>query len=151
MANADSAEAKLGEKRVPLEEGLFTFPSSPSEQPHLIGSKCPSCGKVLFPLRPRCSVCGYAPTRELALSTRGRVYSCTVFRHHRRAPGYEGPLPYAYGRVELPEGVGILTAFTGYDLAKPLAIGSEVELTLEKFGEDGEGNDIVTFKFRPVQ
>jgi hypothetical protein len=31
-----------------------------------------------------------------------------------------------------------------------LSIGKEVELVIEKLHEDEEGNDVLTFKFRPI-
>jgi uncharacterized OB-fold protein len=88
--------------------------------------------------------------KEIALSQRGKVYSSTVHRHSKRPTMYEGPVPYAYGYVELPEGLIIRTVFTdcGYD--KPLSPDTPVELVLEKFEEDEEGNEVIVYRFRPI-
>ena len=62
---------------------------------------------------------------------------------------YKGPVPYAIGFVELPEGVRVETLFTDcnfYDLE----IGMEVELVLRDFYQYEGGNDLVTYMFRPV-
>src|SRR3972149_2830336 len=64
-------ETKSGKKRIPIEEGLFVMPSSPSEKGHLIGCKCKRCGRVFFPKRNRCAICFGDELGEMALSTNG--------------------------------------------------------------------------------
>jgi uncharacterized OB-fold protein len=66
-----------------------------------------------------------------------------------RPAEYKGPVPYAFGYVELPEGVRIESLFTGCDFEN-LEIGLCVELVLEKISEDEQGNDVVCHKFRPL-
>jgi len=140
----------LAKKHIPIEEGLFTLPS-PSDKGHLIGGKCNACGKVVFPKRTSCPVCFADLMDEVALSTRGKVHSCTVFRYRRTPPGYEGgTLPYSYGYVALPEGTALLTWYTGFDLKEPLKVNTEVEMVIEPFRIDKDGNEVMTFKFRPV-
>ncbi|MDO8491862.1 MAG: Zn-ribbon domain-containing OB-fold protein [Dehalococcoidia bacterium] len=138
-------------KQVSIDENVLALPDAPSEAPHLLGSKCRACGAVFFPQQHTCQKCFSSALDKVKLSRRGRVYSCTVFRHHRRPPGYKGPLPYLFGQVELPEGAGVLTLFTDCSFDQPLKRGTEVELLVERFGEDEAGNDVMTFKFRPVQ
>lgn len=151
MSESTTGGSQENPRRVPLERGLFTGLDDSAGAIRLIGCRCPGCGKVLFPKRARCSVCGHTPTEELLLNSTGKVHSCTIFRHHRKPPGYEGTLPYSYGRVELPEGVGILTRMIGFDLEAPLPVGADVELTLESMGKNEDGEDIVSFAFRPIQ
>ena len=43
----------MGEK-VPIEEGLFTWPS---DDPKLIGSLCLDCGAIVFPAQSGCPRC----------------------------------------------------------------------------------------------
>lgn len=148
---AASNVAQSGKKQVSIDPKIFVVPSSPGEKPHLIGTKCNACGAHFFPQEPVCHYCFSEDVVVVPLSTRGKVYSCTIFRHHRRVPGYNGPLPYMFGRVELPEGAGVLTPFTDVDLEKVLEEGAPVELRMEKYGEDEQGNDIMTFKFAPVK
>jgi uncharacterized OB-fold protein len=57
--------------------------------------------------------------------------------------------PYAIGYVDLPEGVRVFSILEDWD-RKSLRVGMDMELTLGKFKEDKEGNEIVTYKFRPV-
>jgi uncharacterized OB-fold protein len=68
-------------------------------------------------------------------------------------PPYKPPepfVPYGVGWVELPDGLRILAVFTNCD-PDELAIGMEVEMVTEKLREDEEGNEVITYKFQPVQ
>ena len=44
-------------KQIPVREGLWSAPESPGEPPYLIGSRCPSCGEVVFPANRVCVNC----------------------------------------------------------------------------------------------
>lgn len=136
------------ERKVPVKEGLWTIPSSPDEKPCLIAKRCPSCGEIYFPGKPMCIHCGYKDLEQIKLGRRGRIYSVTVVM--QRPPRYyQGPVPYAIGYVELPDGVRIETLFTGCD-PDDLKIGMDVELVIEKLHEDEDGNEIMAYKFRPI-
>ncbi len=128
------------------DNGLPLF-NWPSEEPHLLGSRCKDCGEVIFPRRPQCPKCYTETMEEIHLSRKGKVYSSTV--SYISPPMYQVPVPYAIGHVELPEKVLIPTTFS---LANPevLPIGTEVELVIEKWGEDEKGNIIMQPRFRPV-
>jgi len=144
--NAPSSEA--GErKRVPIVEGLFTMPSSPDERPQLIGSRCSVCGEVFCPKRLICAHCYEQDVEEIFLSGKGELYTYTVVR----APvlGYQGPIPFIVGEIELPEGLIIQSILTGCE-PEGLEIGMAMEITLGKLEEDEAGNEIVTYMFRPV-
>lgn len=145
------SQVRSSKRQVSIDPTVFVVPSSPGEKPRLIGTRCKACGKHFFPQEPVCQYCFSRDVEVVPLSTRGKVYACTIFRHHRRVPQYEGTVPYMFGKVELPEGVGILTSFADVSLEEPLEEGTEVELRMEKFGEDEEGNEVMTFKFAPVQ
>ncbi len=62
---------------------------------------------------------------------------------------YQGEVPYAMGFVELPEGVRVQTLFSTPDIEN-LKIGMDVRLVIEKLHSDESGNEIITYKFRPV-
>ena len=137
-----------GEKRIPVREGLWTIPSSSEEESQLIGAKCPSCGEVVFPKNPVCVNCQHQTMDEVKLSRRGKIFSFSIVM--LPPPGwYKGPVPYALGSVELPEGVRVLTTFSGDPEA--LKVGMDVELVIEKLHEDDEGNEIMGYKFRPIE
>lgn len=82
------------------------------------------------------------------MSKRGLIYSYTVLM--QRPPAYyQGPVPYAMGFVELPEGVRVQTLFTGCDFDE-LAIGLEADLVLAVLHQEEEGEQVVTYMFQPV-
>jgi uncharacterized OB-fold protein len=83
------------------------------------------------------------------LSQRGKIYSVTVVMQQPR-PYYKGPVPYALGFVELPEGVRVETLFTDCD-PEILEVGMEVELVIEDLYEEDGGNELIAYKFRPVR
>jgi len=138
-------------KRIPLKEGLWTIPSSPHEEPQLIGSKCLSCGEIFFPnkVKGRCINCQGENLEDIKLSRRGKIYSFTVVMIQPPVY-YRGPVPYAFGYVELPEGVRVETLFTGCDF-EDLRIGMDAELVIEKLYADDENNEVMTYKFRPIK
>jgi uncharacterized OB-fold protein len=57
--------------------------------------------------------------------------------------------PYGIAQIELPEGVLVTAALADCDL-DGLSIGQEAVLVVEKVKEDEEGNDIMSFKFKPL-
>jgi uncharacterized OB-fold protein len=63
---------------------------------------------------------------------------------------YLGPVPYAFGWVELPDGIRVETLFTGCRL-EDLRIGMAVEMVIETLHTDSEGREIVCHKFKPVE
>lgn len=133
-------------KRVPIKEGLFKVPTD-GEKGHLIGSRCKKCGDCFYPRRALCANCYSEEIEEVALGTRGKIYTFTIAR-----TGYPGmPLtpPFVTGQVELPEKVQVLSLITGIDF-EAVKIGTDVELYFWKVREDEEGNELMAFAFRPV-
>jgi len=137
---------KSDKKTTPLREGLFIIPREPDEDPCLLGSRCKACGKIAFPSRAVCSNCFHEEMETLPLSTQGKIYTYTII-------GYPPPgitAPYAIGYVDLPEGVRVFSILTDWK-QEDLKVGRSVKLVLGKFKDDQDGNEIVTYKFRPVQ
>lgn len=139
-------EKKASGKEVLVGEGLFVRPQSPSEEPHLIGSKCKNCGEVTFPKQPWCANCG-GDAEELLLSSRGKLYSFTNV-NNPVPEGYQGPIPYGVGVVEV-DGVRIMSYMTESDPNK-LKIGMDMALVVESLFVDDEGNSVIGFKWRPL-
>jgi uncharacterized OB-fold protein len=136
-------------RKIPVREGLFITSSPADGKPRLVGGKCFSCGEVIFPKLEICPNCQEEKIEEITLSIRGKIYSYTVVMQRPR-PYYKGPVPYGLGFVELPEGVRIETLFANCDPGT-LEIGDEVELIIDKLYDDDEGNELITYKFRPVK
>ena len=135
--------------KIPIREGLFTIPGSPKENPQLTASKCASCGEIFFPTRTICQNCHDKHLQEIKLSRRGKIYSFTIVTQ-RPASHYRGPVPYAFGWVQLQEGIRVETLFTGCDL-EDLRINMDMELIIEKLYDNDEGNEVICHKFRPVK
>lgn len=139
-------------KRVaPIREGFWTTPSSANEKAQLIGSKCSSCGEIFFPKKGkgRCVHCQKMTLEDIKLSRKGKIATFSVVMQQPGGGFYNGPVPYAYGCVDLPEEVRVETLFSTDDFDK-LEVGKDVELTIEELCEDKEGNKILTFKFKPI-
>ena len=132
-------------KSVPVERNLFTIPSSPEEQPSLLGSRCKHCGEIIFPAQSTCPNCGKVEPENFNLSRKGRIVKSTIVR--RRPPLYNGPMPYVVGEVELPEGINIPSVIKGWDKDEPPPYGLEVELALDKIEVDEDGNDVLMYVF----
>jgi len=80
-------------------------------------------------------------------STKGKLYSFTL--NQQPMPGSAIMPPYIIAQVLLPEGVIVETVLTDADFDS-LEIGRDVEMVVEKLKEDEEGNDVITFKYRPA-
>jgi uncharacterized OB-fold protein len=137
--------------QVPVAEGIFTFPSA---EPQLIGSRCSACGIVTFPVQDSCPRCASTEMTEHLLSRRGQLWAWTTQDFPPPSPPYAGPtgsafVPFGVGYVELPGEVKVETRLTESD-PDLLAAGMEMELVLVPFRTDDDGNEVVTFAFRPV-
>ena len=137
--------------RVPVAQRLFTWPS---EKPQLIGSRCSACEIVTFPSQDSCPRCASTDMREHLLARRGRLWAWTTQHFPPPSPPYAGPtgeafVPFGIGYVELPGEVKVEAHLTEADPAR-LAEGMEMELVIVPFNTDDNGNEVVTFAFRPV-
>ena len=138
--------------QVPVAEGLFTWPA---DEPQLIGSRCdgvrdrhvPRAGLVpalrgdrRWPSScwPGGAGCG-----------RGRRRTSRRRRRRTRARPGKDFVPFGVGYVELPGEVKVETRLTESD-PDALTLGMEMELVVVPFRTDDDGNEVVTFAFRPV-
>ena len=136
---------------VPVAERVFTWPS---DEPQLIGSRCDACGIVTFPVQDSCPRCASMAMSEHLLARRGRLWAWTTQHFPPPSPPYAGPtgkdfVPFAVGYVELGGEVKVEARLTEADPDR-LATGMEMELVVVPFRTDDEGNEVVTFAFRPV-
>jgi len=135
--------------RVPIAEGVFTWPS---DEPRLIGSRCAACRIVTFPSQDSCPRCASTDMEPHLLARRGRLWAWTTQEFPPPSPPYAGPtgaafVPYGVGYVDLAGEVKVETRLTKTD---GLEIGMDMELVLVPFRTDGDGNEVMTFAFRPV-
>jgi len=125
--------------------------TSSKDKPQLIGSECPHCGEIFFPRKTKklCIHCQKEGLRDIKLSRCGKIDALTIITQQPGGGYYFGPVPYAMGVVELPEGVYIDTPLKAERL-EDLSIGQEVELVIEPIWDDGKGTELTGFKFQPV-
>ena len=137
--------------RVPVAEGVFTWPS---DEPQLIGSRCTACGIVTFPSQESCPRCPSTDMEQHLLARRGRLWAWTTQSFPPPSPPYAGPTgkdfrPFGVGFVELGDEVKVEARLT---VSEPdeLEHDTEMELVLVPLRTDDDGNEVVTFAFRPV-
>jgi uncharacterized protein len=121
-------------------------------QPHLVASKCGSCGAMFFDIkRTACSKCGTAGNfSQVPLSNKGTVWVFSVI--HQSFPGIK--TPYVTAVVDLPEGVSVKSNLIDVDpeeLEKnpQKGFGMPVELVVNQVATDRQGNPVMAFQFRP--
>lgn len=91
----------------------------------LLGGACGACARRHFPAAAFCPWCGAEGPREVVLSTTGTLWAWTAVT--AAPPGYDGPVPYGFGIVELPaDGLQVVTRLTVSDPAA-LQLGQPVE------------------------
>ena len=152
IALLDGRAKVLQKKQIAGAKGFFTWPS---KEPYLIGSRCRACGDYSFPKAFICRNPNCDKTKgveEVLLSRRGKLWSYTIQYYPAPAPfvAPEPFVPYGIGEVELPEGLKVVGMLSGCDPEKDLELGMEMELVVEKLYEDDHGNEVVTWKFKPV-
>lgn len=132
---------------IPVEAGLW---ESEGGEAYLVGSSCPSCGELYFPAKSVsfCSHCQHDTLDKVRLGRRGRITNTTVVYQKPGGDFYRGPVPYAFGIVELPEGVRVQTLFTGCE-PEAVQVGMSAGLVIEKLCDDQENREIVCYKFKP--
>jgi len=126
----------------------------PDDNPQLIGSTCGSCGATAFPVQQRCPKCSVGEMSQVLLPRRGTLVAWTT-QGFPPGPPYRGPtgkefVPFGVGLVELGDVIRVEGRLTENDPAK-LEFGMPVELTMIPLTTDDDGDEIVTFAFKPVQ
>jgi len=125
----------------------------PDDNPQLIGSTCGDCGATAFPVQPHCPNCSVGEMARVLLPRRGTLVAWTT-QGFAPGPPYRGPagrdfVPFGVGLVELGDVIRVEGRLTENDPAK-LEFGMPVELTMIPLTTDDDGDEIVTFAFKPV-
>ena len=130
----------------PIADNLFTWPS---DQPKLLGSRDTETGRYFFPAKK-------SNTHEqVELSRKGKLWTWTVQRFMPKTPyiGAETPedfKPYAVGYIELPGEIMVESRLEGVD-PEDLKIGMEMELSIDPFVKNEDGEELMMFSFRPCK
>ena len=132
---------------VPIDPGLFTWPS---DEPQLIGSRCPACDVMTFPRQDGCPRCAGDDMQEALFDRRGVLWTFTTQEFPPKSPPYaivetpESFRPYAVGYVEFA-GQARVEGRIDTDDPAGLRIGMEMEVVVVPFTDE-----TVTYAFRPV-
>lgn len=135
--------------RVPIEPGYFTVPEDPSATPRLLGSRCPRCREAFFPRRLVCAKCLHEGCDDVELGPRGRLWTWTYVHVPLFAKKDAVVSTYGVGQVDLPEGPRVQGILVGE--RDDFEIGMEVELDLESLRTNDDGDEVVIYRFRPVE
>lgn len=142
---------RLDKKRIPIVQGVFTWPS---DEPRFIASRCKKCGTVSFPKSPVCrnpKCKNKTDVEETLLTRRGKLLSYTLVCYPPPPP-FVSPqpfVPFPIGEVQFPEGIAIMGQMTGCQYEN-LEIGMDVEMVVDKLFQDDQGDEVVGWKFRPI-
>jgi uncharacterized OB-fold protein len=81
----------------------------------------------------------------------GKIWSCAIQNYQPPAPVItEEPYqPFAMGMIDLDDGLRVMGRI---DIDDPMdaQVGGEVELVVGKLGGDADGNEVISWMFRPV-
>jgi hypothetical protein len=130
--------------------GLF---SEGEDGPRLLGSRCLGCGASYFPKDTVCHNpgCDDPSIEEALFGPTGTIWSCAVQNYQPPAPVVtEEPYkPYAVGMVDLDDGLRVMGRI---DVEDPMSVvvGAAVTLVTGRIGVDADGNDVITWMFRPI-
>lgn len=125
----------------------------PADEPQLIGSRCVACTATVFPRQPYCPKCSAGTMEDLLLPREGTVIAWTT-QGFPPGPPYKGETgagfePFGVGLVQLGDMIRVEGRLTENDPEK-LQFGQRVELTIIALSVDEDGNELLTFAFRPV-
>ncbi len=136
--------------RVAAIEGWYTL----DDPPHLLGSRCRSCGSYFFPrLATFCRnpACEGSAFEDVELSRTGRIWSFTNACYQPPPPYVAADpfVPFAIAAVELATERMIVLGqvVAGVDVTQ-LKVGMPVELVLETLYAEG-ATDKVVWKWKP--
>ena len=126
-----------------LDEGWF---KESADGVVLVGSRCEACKKVFFPRKVVCPNCFDGELKEVPLSKQGRLHSYAL-----SLMGPQGvEAPYIMAFIDLPEKIKLYSILTDCEPRDEiLKIGMEMEMVIERIGQDPEGNRIMGYKFKP--
>ncbi|RMF19844.1 MAG: benzoylsuccinyl-CoA thiolase [Deltaproteobacteria bacterium] len=121
--------------------------------PRLLGSRCVTCGTPYFPKADLCRnpECSESRLEDAEFGPRGRLWSCAVQNYPPPAPTRFDPpyKPYALGVVDTEDGLRVVSRIACDD-PNSIEPNIDVELVIEPMCHDEEGNELLTWMFRPA-
>lgn len=131
---------------VAVAPGLFE--TQPDGQVVLLGHRCHVCGTPGFPRRDTCGTCGSGNPDEVELgASGGSLFGWTEVTN--APPGYEGPVPYRFGIVELDDGLRVLGRLVAPE-GTVFTFGQRMGCVTDPVATDGAGAAVVVWAFAPA-
>ena len=138
-------------ERIPVAAGLF---AETKDGARLIGSRCATCGTPYFPKVDFCRYpnCDASRIEEAGFGPDGTIWSCAIQDYPPPPPArFDKPYkPYAMAVVDLTDGLRVLGQIKTDDI-RSVAPDTKVTLIVDTLCHDEAGNEVVTWKFRPVK
>ena len=138
-------------QRVNVADGLF---AETKDGARLIGSRCASCKTPYFPKVDYCRhpECTASKIEEAGFGPEGTIWSCAIQDYPPPPPAkFDKPYkPYAMAVVDLADGLRVLGQVKTDD-PKGVVPDTKVRLVVDTLCHDEAGNEVVTWKFQPVQ
>jgi uncharacterized OB-fold protein len=131
-------------RSVPVQPGLFEEDGGAVV---LLGARCRSCGRPQFPRSATCPYCSSVDVEPVRLAADGTLWGWTTV--HTAPPGYEGPVPFGFGVVELSAGLRVITRLEIRD-GEALTFGQPMRAELVALHVDDGGDTVVTYSFAPT-
>ena len=137
-------------ERLPVADGLF---AETKDGARLIGSRCASCRTPYFPKVDWCRhpECNESKIEEAGFGPDGTIWSCAIQDYPPPPPArFDKPYkPYAMAVVDLADGLRVLGQIKTDDI-RTVKPDTKVTLVIDTLCHDEAGNEVVTWKFRPV-
>lgn len=123
---------------------------SGEEPVHLVGFECKDCGSVEFPFEYRCSQCKSDNLVEKDFPPEGIIHSWAI---SETSASDLFDIPYAIAYIDFPEeDVRVFGQLELEDYEDPdIEIGQEVKTVEGVIRRNEEGEDIRSFKFKPIR
>jgi uncharacterized OB-fold protein len=123
--------------------------NSEGKKPYLLGSECKICGYVSFPEKSVCVKCRREDTmKKFEIGKYGNLENFAVMR----VGTSDYPAPYVIGYIRSKEGAIIFSQIINCEPKDDsLKIGQEMELVIEKLGDDEEGKEMFCYKYKPIR
>jgi len=129
---------------VPVHPGLF---DEADDGVVLLGSRCRRCGGLQFPRAATCPTCSSTDVEAVTLPGVGTLWGWTAV--HTAPPGYDGPVPFGFGVVELTVGLRVITRLESTD-PDTLTFGQPMRALIVPLHTDEDGRPVVTYSFAPA-
>lgn len=135
----------------PIGDHLFT---GGPDRPRLIGSRCPHCSVMTFPVQSSCPRCGRRDVQDTEYAETGTLWTFTTQNFPPKSPPYAYPptpefTPYAVGYVEFA-GQGLVEGRIQCADPAALRIGMPMRTAICAFGGTATEPSRWIHCFRPI-